>query len=528
MTSELEATFRLQLKKVLDSPDFASSPQTRQFLAYVGEAAFQNRSNLDQIEIAEHVLAKQRDFNPLEDASVRRIATVTRQKIQKYYEETGRNDSVVITLPHRGYVPVFRLREDVPSAAANSAVRWAGKRAILASVAAGVVAFSAMTAIMWSTRFAVLKRHPIAHTGTVEIFTQRGTIENNILNLPGDSILLGPQVGPNDDVSVEMQFIPEQAYQQAGLIIFQSPDQYIKLGRQFNTRVYWEFGMEERGQYERLPGTWRYDPLGQNGRPAWLLIRRRQNIFRGFTSEDGHTWSQMGDTLASADEMTSARVGVYAYNGDTEAPRIHASFQQLASGLTFGASLMQSADSVPLLPDWSVQSNCPESSIPRLIADGLSFSFSSQSCIWQLLRPAPAGDYLVTTKLDVVPFSGTVAGLVLVGKKGRVRLARWPLNGSSIVLQHPPGDQMTIQPDFPGYPPVFLRLEVKGGRVTGSFSRDEVDFTAVPGMAKLSDLGGDLQFGITTQSTSWNQADLLPTARFSYVRQQVVALTKFR
>jgi hypothetical protein len=166
--------------------------------------------------------------------------------------------------------------------------------------------------------------------------------------------------------------------------------------------------------------------------------------------------------------------------------------------------------------------------VPQTIEGVLSFRFPSQSCVWQLLRPAPAGDYVLTTKLDFVPSTGTVAGLVLTGKKGRVRIARWPLNGSSIVLQYPPGDQVTVQPDSPGYPPVVLRLDVKAGQATGSFSRDDASFTLIPGTLNLSELGGDLQFGIAIQSTSWNQSDVLPTARFYYVRQQMVELSKFR
>ncbi len=524
MSTELEATFRLQLKRILDSPEFASSPQIRQFLGYVSEAAFQNRLNLDQIDIAEHVLAKQKDFNPVEDASVRRIATVTRRKIQQYYEGSGRTDPVLITLPQRGYVPVFRFRENIPSGVASSPVRAAREHLLLAW---GVGAIALSMAAAYLARHVVVSRQLVTHPATVEIVTQRGTIEDKVLNLPGNGILLGPQVGPNDDVSVAMQFTPEQAYQQAGIIIFQNPDHYIKLGRRFHGRVSWEFGAEEHGQYNHLPGIWRYDPLGQNGRPAWLLIRRRQNLFRGFTSEDGHTWTQMGNELTTSEPMTGARVGVYAYNGDTEAARIHASFQQLGLGLTFGTALSPESEFAPL-PDWGISSDCPESSSANLMADALKFSFSPKPCIWQLVRPAPPGDFVVTTKLDVVPFSGTVAGLILTGRNGRIRLARWPLNGSSIVLQYPPGDQIRVQPDFAGYPPVVLRLDVKGGRVTGSFSRDDVDFKAVPGMAKLGDLGGDLRFGITAQSTSWNQADVAPTARFYYVRQPVVTLENFR
>ncbi len=523
-TDEAVEAFRLQLRKILESREFSSSPQIRQFLVYVSEAAFQNRMNLEQTEIAEHALGKGEGFNPVEDASVRRVATLARQKIQKYYEETGSSDPVVVTLPVRSYVPVFRFRGETPPAEAVPIPRRRIRPAALVWAGAGA---AALGVIAWLVQTRVSDRRPLAPARAIEIPTQRGTIENQVLNLPGKGILLGPKMGWNDDVSVRLQFSPEVAYQQAGLIVFQSPDQYVKLGRQFNTRVHWEFGLEENGKYARLPGIWSYDPLGQNGAPVWLMIRRRQNVFRAFSSEDGHTWHQVGNTLEPVNGMAEARLGVYAFHGQTEAPALKARFEQLSSGITFAAPVGEAADSPPA-PGWEIQSSCHEEAGFHLIENALRFRFSPQSCIWQLLRPAPAGDCVLTTKLDLMPFSGTIAGLTLEGRRGRVRLGRWPLNGGSIVLQHPPGDQTTVHADFPGSPPVVLRLEVRDGCVTGSFSRDEVHFQALPGSARLEELGGGLRFGINAQSTSWNQAEVLPTARFSYIRQQVDRLQPFR
>lgn len=522
-TEEAVEAFRLQLRKILESREFSSSPQIRQFLIYVSEAAFQNRMNLEQTEIAEHALGKGEGFNPVEDASVRRVATLARQKIQKYYEEAGRCDPVVVTLPVRSYVPVFRFREEIPPSDSVPVARRGVWRAALVWAVAGAAALAAIASLIQS---GMPGRKPAATAGTVEIRTRRGTIENRVLNLPGEGILLGPKMGSDDDVSVRLRFSPEVAYQQAGLVVFQSADQYIKLGRQFNTRVHWEFGMEEGGKYDRRPGIWSYDPLGQNGAPVWLMIRRRQNVFRAFISEDGHTWSQVGSALEPAEPLTEARLGVYAYHGQTEAPAMKARFEQLASGITF-ATAGEAGDSPPA-PGWNIQSNCSEEADFRLIQNALSFRFPPRSCIWQLLRPLPAGDCVLTTKLDLMPFSGTIAGLTLEGRRGRVRLGRWPLNGGSIVLQYPPGDQTVVHADYAGSPPVVLRLEVKGSRITGSFSRDEEHFVALPGAAGLDDLGGDLRFGINAQSTSWSQAEVRPTARFYYIRQQVGRLQPFR
>jgi regulation of enolase protein 1 (concanavalin A-like superfamily) len=351
--------------------------------------------------------------------------------------------------------------------------------------------------------------------------TQRGTIENDALDLPASGIRLGPVVGDYDDVSVRLTFIPEHAYQQAGLMIFQDPDQYIKFGRQFSGRVYWEFGKEDGGRYFRTPETWTYDPLGQTGQPAWLLIRRRQNVFRAFVSVDGRDWHQVGSTLEVKKAMPNARVGIYAYNGQVTAARIPAHFDQLGMGLAFSAGWQNDSERWP--PDgWRVESGCPESADAGPAAHALEFRFATQSCIWQFVRSVPKGDWVFTTNLDFLPFGGAVAGLILKGSKGRLRLVRWSLNGGSVAIEHPPGNQVISRPDFPGSPPLTLRLEYKGGKLQGGFSRDEVSFTSLSVTMPLSELGDALEVGVTTQSTSWNKADALLVTQFQYLRQEIV------
>ena len=45
--------------------------------------------------------------------------------------------------------------------------------------------------------------------------------------------MLGPAIGLSDEVSVRMRFTPERAHQQAGLLIFQDADNYVKFSRHF-------------------------------------------------------------------------------------------------------------------------------------------------------------------------------------------------------------------------------------------------------------------------------------------------------
>jgi len=516
---EIEIIFRAQLGRILESVQFSSSPQVRQFLVYVSEAALNGREHLNQVEIAEQALGKTGDFNPIDDASVRRVATLARQKLQHYYTSDGRDDPVIITLPVRSYVPIFRFRENAePESAGAPKHRRQHRRVTLAVVAVG-------TALAFAAALAIYRTSPARNTGVFECTTARGTIENKALALPGACLRLGPRISTNEDVSVRLQFTPEQVYQQAGLMIYQSPDQYVKLGRHFSGRVYWEFGIENRGKYLRPPGIWTYDPLGQTGVPQWLLIRRRGQEFRAFVSGDGYVWQPVGNTLVATEPMSEARVGLYAFNGQANARTIPARFDHLGTGITF-AALSSPGDWPP--PGWSVHSNCPEVAKPELTPNALELRYPAEPCIWQMSRPKPAGDWVITTKLDLLPFSGAVAGLIVEGAKGRLRLVRWALNGGSVAVEFPPGNQVAARTDFPGSPPLVLRLECIHGIVRGSFSRDESNFESLPADMYLDELGGDVHVGLTTQLTSWNQAEVPPSPRFFFVRQEIGTLVPFR
>ncbi|MBV8818978.1 MAG: hypothetical protein JO022_11520, partial [Acidobacteriaceae bacterium] len=124
---------RRQLRKILDSPDFSGRRQLSEFLQYTCEAAFQGRDHLDQIEIAEHVLHRDRSFNPVDNASVRKLATLTRQRLEAYYAAGGKQDSVILSLPVRSYIPRFKSREELSPGPTIEAVQALATSAIPAA-----------------------------------------------------------------------------------------------------------------------------------------------------------------------------------------------------------------------------------------------------------------------------------------------------------------------------------------------------------------------------------------------------------
>src|SRR3954447_19316700 len=106
---------RAALQKVLNSDLFSGSRRLGDFCTYSAEAAIEGRTELNQYEIAEKVLGRAGDFNPWDDAAVRKLATQLRHKLDEYYAGPGASDRVIVSLPRRSYVLRFRKREEEPT-----------------------------------------------------------------------------------------------------------------------------------------------------------------------------------------------------------------------------------------------------------------------------------------------------------------------------------------------------------------------------------------------------------------------------
>ena len=70
VAEENAEAYRRQVQRILASQEFVTSRQLREFLQYVSEAALEGRTHVEQVEIAEKVLQRGKEFNPLDDASV--------------------------------------------------------------------------------------------------------------------------------------------------------------------------------------------------------------------------------------------------------------------------------------------------------------------------------------------------------------------------------------------------------------------------------------------------------------------------
>jgi hypothetical protein len=508
--------YRKQLAKVLLSSDFASSRHLTQFLNFASERAFDGRDHLEQVEIAEHVLGRL-DFNPIEDATVRKLATQVRQRLDHYYSTTGKDDDVVITLPVRSYVPRFEAREQAPreilSAPTMPEEPNPQPRRMASTRWLQILLGGAFLAGLGS--WLALRTNP--QQDRIEIRTARGDIAGKVNDPPPGSILLGPWLKPEDEVSVRLAFTAEGEAQQAGVLIWQDADHFVRFGRKFVGRNMLEFDMEQEGVLRTTPASHTPDSGGQDGTPVWLSVRRKGNEYTAFVSSDSRSWRPIGPTLQF--DGTGVRAGLYAFNGRRDAPPAQASFDHFSVGTTFGP--MSSLDRLSA-GGFTPAGGCPSSEgTYGFENEGLTVTppIGSTRCISILTRQLAGDTWTFKTRLDFHPSAEVGAGLFLRGKNARYRLVRNDFNGAAISwIQE--GVHSSSERDFPGSPALYLRITAKQGTVRAGFSRDDSLYREFPPV-RLDSLGVPLHAGIGALMNDIAPAEAYHAPLFGYFRMEV-------
>ena len=105
-----------QLERILTSPPLESSPSLCRFLKYVVEETLAGRiGSLKEYSLGVVAFERGDEFDPRMDPIVRVQARNLRVRLGQYYAGAGANDPILIDLPKRTYVPVFRTRaEETP------------------------------------------------------------------------------------------------------------------------------------------------------------------------------------------------------------------------------------------------------------------------------------------------------------------------------------------------------------------------------------------------------------------------------
>ena len=112
---------REELRRVVQSRLFASSPKKIRFLEFIAEQTFQgNSEKLNEYLIGTEVYDRGADFDQQKDPIVRVQAHEIRRLLKRYYEDEGRGSLFRMDLPAGHYVPVFTRFEPENGAEAVS------------------------------------------------------------------------------------------------------------------------------------------------------------------------------------------------------------------------------------------------------------------------------------------------------------------------------------------------------------------------------------------------------------------------
>jgi hypothetical protein len=99
---------REELRRIVQSRLFSSSPKKIRFLEFIAEQTFQgNSEKLNEYLIGTEVYDRGTDFDQQKDPIVRVQAHEIRRLLKKYYDEEGTGSLVRMDLPAGHYVPVF-------------------------------------------------------------------------------------------------------------------------------------------------------------------------------------------------------------------------------------------------------------------------------------------------------------------------------------------------------------------------------------------------------------------------------------
>lgn len=521
--------FRAALQRVTDSEAFAGSRRMSAFLLFTGQAALEGRTEIDQYEIAEQVLNRHEDFNPLDDASVRKLASQVRSKLEEYFEGEGAAEPVVISLPRRSYIPRFRHRAVEEAALEQKAVPApSGAAAAAGSRRSGwwlaVAALALLTAGGWlGSRWA---QAPMVYGGqspaSVVIRTQRGDLRGKPLDVAADAVRIGPELMQGEDATVELTFTPENATQQAGVMAFGGVDHFVRFGQHFKDRAMLEQSFEVNAVPNQNQSHFLVDQLGQSGRPRLLSLRRDGARYEAFISADGFSWMPFAPPVEVPGLPEAQRAAIYAYNGRSDGPSAAAAFHDFRSGPAFHNrpdGPFRAGD----FPAWREETDCGAST--RLEAGALEVGFepSALGCNWRFTRPAPEGDWSYAALLDFLPVSGSAAGLIVSGTgSGTANLSRRHFHANILTIERTHDEDQRV-PDFPGAPPVILRLDVKGDVLRALVSRDGRTYLPVGDGVRLTGKREDLRVGIYAMIAHWTSEAPRPPARFHWVQRLVEA-----
>jgi serine/threonine-protein kinase len=109
-------TVLLELARIGASSEFRGASRLREFLQFITEETLAGREErIKEYSIGISVYRKDASYDPRLDSTVRVEAAKLRSRLELYYEQSGRDDPVRVSVPKGGYVPRFETAPSGPA-----------------------------------------------------------------------------------------------------------------------------------------------------------------------------------------------------------------------------------------------------------------------------------------------------------------------------------------------------------------------------------------------------------------------------
>lgn len=104
------------VERIVASPPFVKSPRLCSILLFICELSLQGRNDeISELNIGAAVFGRAHNYDPSIDGIVRSHASRLRQRLEQYFSEEGAHETMRLSIPKGGYVPVFQEKDRPPS-----------------------------------------------------------------------------------------------------------------------------------------------------------------------------------------------------------------------------------------------------------------------------------------------------------------------------------------------------------------------------------------------------------------------------
>jgi len=116
LTQSNVAEKRALVKRVVASPEICRSTRLRDLFLYLcGRVLDADAQDIHELEVGHSVFGRAAQYDTTADNIVRVHASMLRKRLAEYFENEGRDESLVIEIPRGNYAPVFRERPASPA-----------------------------------------------------------------------------------------------------------------------------------------------------------------------------------------------------------------------------------------------------------------------------------------------------------------------------------------------------------------------------------------------------------------------------